>query len=182
MRYGIDPIDLVDLLEYNSLTGDLTWKTNSLVHNKVRGLPAGCLKQHSEDPQRYDLVVQIRGFKIPAQNVIWAMEYGEWPDTILDHIDGNPLNYRINNLRKSDSTLNSHNRKTYANNELGMKNIRFKNGKYQVRKSFKGKNYCKSWDSLEEAIADRNRVVLELLKDTTYLRNTDKGDTNVNNY
>ena len=94
-----------------------------------------------------------------------------YPD--IDHIDGNPLNYAIDNLRESDHTLNSHNRKTYANNELGLKNIRFKNGKYQVRKSFRGKDYCKSWNTVEEAIADRDRIILELLKDKSYLRNTD---------
>lgn len=173
MRYNIDPVDLAEILDYDSISGSFTWKTNDKVHNKVRGNAAGSLKQHSEDPTRLDLVIQVNGYKIPAQNIAWALEYGEWPTNIIDHIDGNPLNYAIDNLRESNHTLNSHNRKTYANNELGLKNIRFKNGKYQVRKSFRGKDYCKSWNTVEEAIADRDRIILELLKDKSYLRNTD---------
>lgn len=174
MRYGIQPYRVDELIEYDRIRGSFRWKTNDLVSSNVRGKPAGSLKTHSEDPTRKDLVIQIDGKKVPAQNIAWVLEYGEWPEGILDHIDGNPLNYAILNLRKSDPVLNSHNRKTYANNALGLKNIRFKNGVYQVRKSFQGKNYCKSWPTIEEALADRDRIILELLKDKSYLRNTDQ--------
>lgn len=173
MRYGISPKELQELIEYDPGLGVFTWGIGPEVHAKVRGKSAGSLKQHSINPNRYDLVIQVGKTKIPAQNIAWALYYGVWPSNILDHIDGNPLNYAISNLRESDSVLNAHNRKTYSNNELGMKNIRLKNGKYQVRKSYKGKTYCKSWATLEEARVDRDRIVFELLKDKSYLRNTD---------
>lgn len=46
--------------------------------------------------------------------VIWAIHYGEWPDGEIDHIDHDPLNNRIDNLRIADRTTNCQNRRVKA--------------------------------------------------------------------
>lgn len=104
--------ELKRILEYNPDEGTFTWLNNQEVHNKVRGLPAGCLKPHSVDPNRKDLVIQINGKKYPAQNIAFLYMTGNLPKVMVDHIDGDSLNYKWTNLREADWQLNSQNRKT----------------------------------------------------------------------
>lgn len=166
--------ELKRILEYNPDEGTFTWLNNQEVHNKVRGLPAGCLKPHSVDPNRKDLVIQINGKKYPAQNIAFLYMTGNLPKIMVDHIDGDPLNYKWANLREADWQLNSQNRKTSKNNILGTKNIRKKGSGFQVRKSINGKEYVKTLPTLEEAIEYRDSLILSITKDPTLLRNTDK--------
>lgn len=49
-----------------------------------------------------------------AHRVIWAIHYGQWPDGEIDHIDHDPLNNRIENLRLADRTANCQNRRVKA--------------------------------------------------------------------
>ena len=46
--------------------------------------------------------------------VVFAWHYGRWPDGSIDHIDRNPRNNRVENLREADMVLQSQNRKTFT--------------------------------------------------------------------
>lgn len=52
----------------------------------------------------------IFGTLVQAQRVIWAIVHGEWPAFGIDHIDGDPANNRLENLRIATQSQNCANR------------------------------------------------------------------------
>lgn len=44
-----------------------------------------------------------------AHRLAWLLTYGKWPDNDIDHIDGNPGNNRLVNLRYVTHQENMHN-------------------------------------------------------------------------
>ena len=69
-----------------------------------------------------------------VHRIIFMMHNGYLPEEI-DHIDGNPLNNRIENLREANRKTNGQNRKTQTNNTSGVKNVSWHKsaGKWNVR-------------------------------------------------
>ncbi|MFA6278358.1 MAG: HNH endonuclease signature motif containing protein [Pedobacter sp.] len=61
-----------------------------------------------------------------AHRLAWLYEYGYYPDYEIDHIDGNPLNNKIINLRKANSGENKQNiKRSSKNNKLGVLGVCF---------------------------------------------------------
>jgi hypothetical protein len=83
--------------------------------------------------------------------IIFMMFYGYLPEEI-DHIDGNPLNNNINNLRAANPVLNGYNQKKRITNKVGIKGIRFHKNSYEARCSVNKKRFqVGRFDTLEEA-------------------------------
>lgn len=74
----------------------------------------------------------INGVFYPAHQIAWAMYYGEWAFSPLDHIDGDGSNNRICNLRKADASVNSKNRKLNINNSSGVSGLQVHEGKSKL--------------------------------------------------
>ena len=70
--------------------------------------------------------VKYKGVQVLAHRLAWFLYYGEWPDGELDHIDRNPLNNRIDNLRLADRSLNCRNSVGYGRN--GIKGVQDNRG------------------------------------------------------
>ena len=51
----------------------------------------------------------VKGVRVAfkAHHVVWFFEYGEWPTSCMDHIDGNKINNHYTNLRLVTSRENS---------------------------------------------------------------------------
>lgn len=55
--------------------------------------------------------------KFMAHRIIWAMHYGEWPKYGIDHINGDKLDNRIENMRETTQFENSKNASKYPRAE-----------------------------------------------------------------
>lgn len=74
-----------------------------------------------------------------AHRVIWEMLKGPIPEGyVIDHIDGNKCNNRINNLRLATPMQNNANSKGFGKYPKGVKEHK---GKFQARIGYKGKQY-----------------------------------------
>lgn len=103
--------ELKDLVQYDPDTGILIrlfavnrWKVGSVMG--------------TSDKDGYR-VTDIKGKKYKIHRVAWFYVHGVWPN-IIDHLDGDPANNRINNLRNTDCRGNAINRKLQANNTSGV--------------------------------------------------------------
>ena len=66
--------------------------------------------------------IEVAGTKVLAHRIIFCLHHGYMPD-MVDHIDGNPRNNSIENLRACTNSSNLHNRGLQANNQSGVKNV-----------------------------------------------------------
>lgn len=107
--------------------GELFWKTPR--QNVRVGEKAGCI-----DSQGY-LAITIQRKFLKAHRVIFYMHYGYLPKCI-DHIDGNKLNNKIENLRPATSNQNQWNRTKLAKSSSGIKNVTWNKKLQKWRVSF----------------------------------------------
>jgi hypothetical protein len=107
-----------DLLDYNPITGDFTWKINRR-GRRQKGTSAGCI--HPNGYVRISIDYRLYN----AQRLAWLFISGNWPEKFIDHIDGNPSNNQASNLRQADSIQNGANRKISASNKSGYKGVSF---------------------------------------------------------
>ena len=64
-----------------------------------------------------------------VHRIIWAMKHGAWPDGMIDHINGNKSDNRIENLRLATKSQNNvNNPKPQKNNKLGVRGVSFHKG------------------------------------------------------
>lgn len=97
----------------------------------AKGSPAGYVVDFPHG-LRY-VRLKINGQLHQAHRVIWALVYGAWPLNQIDHIDGNGLNNRIENLRDVDSSANAKNRKRYNCNTSGVSGVTWRRNRWVAR-------------------------------------------------
>lgn len=91
--------------------------------------------------------------------MIWVLHYGEWPKGHIDHINGNRLDNRIENLR--DVPPNSDNQRNIAiprHNTSGVMGVCWhkRNKGWQVRIKANGRNiYVGVFKNFDEAVSAR---------------------------
>jgi hypothetical protein len=105
---------LRELFEYRD--GALYWKQDR-GSQKCKNQKAGCLTGGY-----LKLRVRELGGAVAAHRVIFAMHHGYFPQEV-DHINGNKLDNRIENLRSVSRSQNRMNAGKMRNNRSGCKNV-----------------------------------------------------------
>lgn len=109
---------LDEWLTYDATSGLFKWRKSP-----NRRIPSG-----SEAGSRVGRRVQlsIAGKRYFAHRVAWFFEYGEWPHGEIDHINGDPFDNRITNLRDVTRSVNAQNlKKARSNSTTGFLGVRF---------------------------------------------------------
>ena len=102
--------------------------------------------------------VMIYGSRFLVHHLIWLYFHGELPAQEIDHIDGNPWNNKIENLREASHKENLRNTKKHKNNTSGFTGVYFNKatGRWQAYAKVNYRaNYIGLFDSPEEAAAAR---------------------------
>lgn len=128
-RYKNITVDEVrEVFDYDEETGELIWKIKPCKKVNI-GDVAGSVNNRG-----YKLI-GYKGKLYRAHRLIWAYVHGSFPPEQIDHIDGNPSNNRISNLRAVSSQENLKNQKLPKNNTSGITGVVWKKNasKWQAR-------------------------------------------------
>lgn len=155
---------LRQLFHYESDTGKLFWRPRprkmfkktqpwGAWNTRFAGKEAGGFYQGS----RYQIVAVGRRLFL-AHRIAWAIHYGEWPLQHIDHINGDPFDNRIENLRDCGPSENAKNMRMREDNTSGVTGVRWdrRRKRWGARIKSKGKEtHLGYFDTIEEAAAAR---------------------------
>lgn len=100
-----------------------------------------------------------------AHRIVWALHYGEWPSNILDHINGNRSDNRIENLRvcPKGNRDNQQNMKIHKNNRLKVQGVSPNQKGYRAQIQVDGRKInLGTFNTVEEASAAYQKAKREL--------------------
>lgn len=120
---------LLDIFEYRN--GELYWKKSRRT-DKI-GVRAGYVET---SPTRKGYVcIGVKSKLYQEHRLIWQMFNGDNMPAMLDHINGNPTDNRIENLRIATHEQNMRNAKKSKNNTSGIKGVSWykRDKKWQVK-------------------------------------------------
>lgn len=128
------------MLDYSPVTGNFRWSNPAKNAHVKRGDLAGGVRRGTRGGYWY---ISVLNRQRPAHILAWLYCYGVLPDGPLDHINGDRLDNRIENLRVVTKEQNQHNRKLNTNSGTGVKGVTRRNdtGRYQGKVMFMGKSY-----------------------------------------
>lgn len=101
------------LLEYDPETGHFKWSKKT-ARRTSQGAQAGTVSKEGY----VSIMIMYRAYK--AHRLAWLYVHGTWPTAPIDHINGDPGDNRIANLRLATPLLNTqNNRRARVNNQSG---------------------------------------------------------------
>lgn len=133
MKKIIDVYESRAIFNYNALTGILT---NKFTRGPAkRDEEAGTIEESGvKNSIKLYRRVLMNGKFAYVHRVIWVMMTGEQPDEV-DHIDGNGLNNKWDNLRNITHKQNGKNQKIHTTNTSGTSGVTFRRdtGRWRAR-------------------------------------------------
>ncbi len=140
---------------FDYVDGHLIWKSHLSVRSQTKtGSIAGSITPGRSSTYRY---IKIGGKRYKSANLIWLYHTGEKPESILDHINHDGCDDRIENLREVTKQENSQNQKLRTTNTSGAVGVNKNYDKWQARIHDKDGNRVSLgiYDSFEEAVIAR---------------------------
>src|SRR5215467_9718529 len=124
--------ELKSVLTYSPRTGLFKWRADC--GHRFAGLPAGC---EAPPPECY-VRIRIGPRYYKAHRLAWLYMYGRMPPELIDHIDGDPSNNRIRNLRLATLSESAQNRRKWSTGKNKFKGVfevksGYNKGKFEAR-------------------------------------------------
>jgi hypothetical protein len=138
-----------DIINYDPLTGIFTWKVSS--QRMKEGKELTSIKRTTPNAKPY-YRTRIYGEHIVLHRLAFIFMLDRYPEKCVDHINGNTLDNRWNNLRECSISENNVNSKLYNTNTSGHKGISVVSSGYLAHTQFKKVRYQKYFNNKEEAI------------------------------
>lgn len=98
---------LRELVNYDPESGLMTRLVRSA--NIKSGAAVGCVRSDNGY-----LVARIDGALYRVHRLVWLYVHGDWPSGVIDHINGDRRDNRIQNLRDTSQQTNVHNSRYQA--------------------------------------------------------------------
>lgn len=142
--------DLKSRLHYDTESGIFTW-----IKSKRRGWVGKVAGTRCKNGYEQ---ISIDNKRYYSHRLAWLFVNGSWPKNEIDHIDRNPLNNSVKNLREASRGCNQRNVGMSKYNNTGVTGVCFDNGRKQYRaymqidKKHKNLGY---FDNFEDAIKAR---------------------------
>lgn len=134
---------IVELFDYDPETGVI-----------IRKFKGGQRKIVNAKRRKDGGTIRIDGNDYKAHRVAWLIYYGEWPTLFIDHINRNPADNRICNLRQATDAENKRNVGRRSHNTSGYKGVTWDpvNNKWLAHATYEGKGYhLGRYSNIEEA-------------------------------
>lgn len=147
--------DIQTLFWYDEISGVLKWKVARGGRNI--GDPAGTVDR-KKGYLRIKCTINKKRTSYLAHRLIFIYMYGYNPEGDLDHINGDKLDNRINNIREISSQCNRRNCRVQKNNKSGIKGISWKSShkKWCVQiGTYYSVHYLGLFEDFDEAVCMR---------------------------
>jgi hypothetical protein len=158
--------EISKLLKYEPETGKLFWlpRPASMFPGSPHGSPEAVAKMWNKRFAGKEAMTASmgNGYRVGnllkrsylAHRVAWFLVTGSWPENHIDHINGNPSDNRIENLRDVARCENMRNTRIHKRNTSGHCGIRWepRRGKWVV---FIGGKYIGGFQDMSDAIIAR---------------------------
>ena len=144
-------------LRYEPETGKLYWRDDETMPRHWRTRYVGREALTADNGKGYKTGL-VNGKALQSHRVAWAIYYGRWPDEVIDHINHNPADNRIVNLRETTVAGNMRNQAKRKNNTSGITGVYWYDRHQKWMASIRAGGAIKHigyFASIEDAVAAR---------------------------
>jgi hypothetical protein len=133
------------ILDYDPETGEFRWKVNQGKNHTIGKIAGGLTKAGYR-------LISIGGQRYYAHRMAWLIITGQNPSDEIDHINLNPDDNRLENLRPATHAQNHRNRTKQRNNTSGFKGVSKDKNKWCAQIKLNGRKiFIGTFPTKEEA-------------------------------